>query len=227
MGALARIVDVLVPERCAACGAGETPLCRVCRGLLVRLGPPLCARCGTPTAWPVARCAECAGRRVSFRTARAAVAYDGPARALVSAWKERGLRRLAETAGDLVAETVPRPHADGLAFIPGDPERTLWRGQNTAEALARALAVRWELAVLDVLDRTGQTAKQRGLSRSARRANVRGSFATRASAPALVVLVDDVYTTGATVGAAARELRRAGARVVDVVTFARAIRLAA
>src|SRR5207237_1424555 len=73
-------------------------LCEDCRDGLPRLRPPLCARCGAPVAWPVDRCRECAGRRLAFRSARAAVEYDAAVKALVSAWKERGLRRLADLA---------------------------------------------------------------------------------------------------------------------------------
>jgi predicted amidophosphoribosyltransferase len=219
-----RLLDVLVPARCVACGAGERLLCAVCRGSLRLLGPPLCARCGAPTAWPVERCSECSGRRLPFRTARAAVAYEGPARALVAGWKERGLWRLAAEAAGLVGGVVPAPNADAVVFVPADLERTLWRGHASAAQLARALAELWGLPVVPALTRPARTPRQRGLSRVERRANVRGSFRAVRAPPARVVLVDDVYTTGATVSAAATELRRAGARTVDVVTFARAIR---
>jgi predicted amidophosphoribosyltransferase len=220
LGALA---DLLLPRRCAACGAGEKLLCAACRAELVLLTGPRCERCGAPTAWPVERCAECSGRRLPFRTARAAVAYDGPARALVAAWKERGLRALAAEAAELVVDVVPRPAAAAVTFVPGDRERTLWRGENTAEALAASLGRRWELPVESLLERTRRVPRQRGLPRLARRKNVREAFHAPI-APAIVTLVDDVYTTGATVGAAARELRRAGAREIHVVTFARAVR---
>jgi ComF family protein len=159
-----------------------------------------------------------------FRSARAAVRYEGPARPLVAAWKERGLRRLAAAAADLTLEVVPEPQAKVVAFVPGDSDRTLWRGANTAEALARELAARWGLQVVRALERQGRAPRQRGLSRTERRANVRESFTARARVLADILLVDDVYTTGATVSAAATELRRAGASAVDVLTFARAVR---
>ncbi|MEX0817727.1 MAG: double zinc ribbon domain-containing protein [Gaiellales bacterium] len=220
---LGALIDLLLPRRCAACGAGERLLCATCRTALVLLTGPRCERCGAPTAWPVERCTECSGRRLPFRTARAAVAYEGPARTLVAAWKERGLRSLAAEAAELVVEVVPRPPAAGLTFVPGDRERTLWRGANTAEALANALVDRWDLPVESLLERTRRVPRQRGLSRPVRRENVREAFHAT-TAPAVVALVDDVYTTGATVGAAATELRRAGAREIHVVTFARAVR---
>jgi ComF family protein len=217
------LLDLLLPERCAVCGRGESIVCGACTAELTFLRGPLCARCGAPTAWPVERCAECAGRRLAFATARAAVAYEGVARTLVAAWKERGLRSLASVFADLVAETVARPSVDCIAFVPGDRDRSLWRGQNAAEALADRLAARWELEPTPLLARARATPRQRGLSRRARRANVRNAFSA-AAAPASVALVDDVYTTGATVSVAATELRRAGARTVHVITFARATR---
>jgi ComF family protein len=219
-----RLLDLVLPRRCVACGSGEELVCCDCRVALHRLDGTLCARCGAPTVWAVARCRECAGRRLSFASARAAVAYDGPARPLVAGWKERGLRPLAREFASLVAEVVPRPAVEALAFVPGDPERSLKRGQNAAEALARELAVHWELPVERPLRRRDPARPQRGLSREERRRNVRGSFVVVSPPSTHVGLVDDVYTTGATVGAAATELRRAGARSVHVVTFARTVR---
>jgi len=143
---------------------------------------------------------------------------------LVTAWKERGLRRLAETAAELVVEVVTRPDADAVAFVPGDVGRTLWRGHSTAEALARALAGPWGLELIPALVRARSVPRQRGLSRPDRRRNVRDAFRAGGPLPVGIVLVDDVYTTGATVSAAAAALRAAGARTVNVATFARAVR---
>jgi predicted amidophosphoribosyltransferase len=172
----------------------------------------------------VARCRECAGRRLAFASARAALAYDDAVKALVSAWKERGLRSLAGIAAEIVAETVPRPNADVLAFVPPERDRSLKRGHHPAGRLARELGARWELPVAVLLERTGSAPRQRGLSLVERRRNVRGAFRPAAASPPWVVLVDDVYTSGATAAAAASALRRAGARRVDVVTMARAVR---
>jgi ComF family protein len=219
-----RLLDLVFPRRCVACGRGEELVCDDCRALLRRLDGTLCARCGSPTAWPVARCRECAGRRLSFASARAAIAYEGPARPLVAGWKDRGLRLLAREFAGLVAEVVPRPPVEALTFIPGDPERSLKRAQNPAEALAHQLGRRWALPVERFLSRREPTKPQRGLSREQRRKNVRGSFAVVAQPPVEVALVDDVYTTGATVATAATELRRAGARSVHVIAFARTVR---
>ncbi len=98
------LLDLLLPARCVVCGAGGEQLCAGCRESLPLLRPPFCGRCGAPTVWPVSRCRECSGRRLAFVSARAAVEYDERVRRLVGAWKERGLRRLAAAAAELIAE---------------------------------------------------------------------------------------------------------------------------
>jgi len=153
------------------------------------------------------------------------VAYDGAVPTFVSAWKEHGLRTLAQTAAELVAATLPAPSkASVITYIPPDDDRSIRRGHHPAEALARILASRWQLPVQPLLMRSRHVERQRGLSRDERRRNVRGAFRSRGSVGGRIVLVDDVYTTGATVGAAATALRAAGARRIEVVTFARAVR---
>jgi len=220
------VLDLLLPQRCVACGAPGAQACGDCLASARRLRAPLCDRCGAPTAWPVARCRECAGRRLAFAHARAAVAYDGAVRQVVAAWKERGLRRLAEPVADVVAEAVAPPPVAALAAIPPDRERTLRRGHHPADGLAAALGARWELPVEPLLRRERGAPRQRGLSLPERRRNVSGAFTAVRRPPRAIALVDDVYTTGATAHAAASALRRAGAARVEVVTFARTIRLA-
>jgi predicted amidophosphoribosyltransferase len=216
------VLDLLLPQRCVVCGSGGSQLCAECREELPRLEPPLCARCGAPTAWPVERCRECAGRRLGFASARAAVGYDQAARRLVHAWKERGLRRLAAEVAGLVAERLPAPEVDALTFVPSDRGRRLERGHNPAERLALELAELWELPCLPLLERT-RGGRQRGSSAAERR-TVRGAFRARGPSPRRVAVIDDVYTTGATAAAAATALRAAGARRVEAIAFARALR---
>ena len=199
-------------------------LCAPCRGSLRRLRPPWCARCGAPTVWPVERCRECSGRRLGFASARAAVAYAGASRALVAAWKEHGLRRAAPLAAELVAEVVARPAADVITYIPADADRLLRRGHHPAEGLARRLGDRWGIDVAPLLERHVGGKRQAVLTRAERLRNARDAFVAVASAPRRVLLVDDVYTTGATAAAGATALRRVGAGTVDVVTFARTVR---
>jgi predicted amidophosphoribosyltransferase len=217
------VLDLLLPQRCVVCGAGGgKQLCEHCREELPRIEPPLCARCGAPTAWPVERCRECAGRRLAFASARAAVGYDQSARRLVHAWKEHGLRRLAVETAQLVAERLPPPEVDALTFVPSDRARRRKRGHNPAERLALELAAVWELPCLSLLVRT-RGGRQRGSSAAERR-TVRGAFRASGPAPRSVAVIDDVYTTGATAAAAATALRAAGSRRVEAIAFARALR---
>ena len=217
------VLDLVLPRRCAVCRALGASLCGGCAASLRRIEPPLCARCGRPTLWPVSRCRECSGRRLTFASARAAVEYDDAARTFVAAWKEHGQRTLCAVAVMLVVEVVPRPRVDAIVAVPGDPERLLRRGDHPAESLARELAPLWNLPYRSPLVRPRSRVRQRGLTLVDRRRNVRDVFTARDS-PRRVALVDDVYTTGATANAAASTLRRAGARTVYVVTFARALR---
>jgi predicted amidophosphoribosyltransferase len=218
------VLELLLPQRCAVCGARGVQLCETCLERLPRIVPPLCERCGTPTAWPVRRCRECAGRRIAFTTARSAVQYDDAVRSLVAGWKERALRRLVQSAVTLVLEVVQRPDASIVTFVPPDPDRGLKRGHHPPGRLAEELARSWELPVEGLLRRRRAAKRQRGLSRAERRRNVAGAFVAPSTVPSSVVLVDDVFTSGATANAAASALRQAGARRVDVVTFARVVR---
>jgi len=217
------VLDLLLPQRCVVCGLGGVQLCVPCLERLPRIEPPLCERCGTPTVWPVRRCRECAGRRLAFASARAAVYYDDDVRALVAAWKERALRRLAAAAVSLVIEVVTPPRADAVTFIPSDPDRGLKRGHHPPRQLAEELANHWKLPLVAPLRRRAAK-RQRGLSRAERRRNVAGVFNAKSGVPGSIVLIDDVFTSGATANAAASALRKAGARRVEIVTFARVVR---
>jgi ComF family protein len=219
------VLDLLLPQRCLLCFRPGAQVCERCTAGLRRIEAPLCERCGAPTAWPVRRCAECAGRRLAFAGARAALAYDDRLRSVVGAWKERGLRRLAGWAAAVVRDVLPRPEAACVVFVPGDPDRRLVRGHHAAERLARELARLWDLPVRPLLTRARGSPRQRGLTQRERRRNVAGAFLAHRGVPARIVLVDDVYTTGATANAAASALRKEGARSVEVVTFARTIRI--
>jgi predicted amidophosphoribosyltransferase len=218
------VLDLVLPQRCVVCGLRGTQLCSACLSELPRIEPPLCERCGTPTAWPVRRCRDCAGRRLAFASARGAVHYDDAVRAFIAGWKERALRRLAVAAVSVVIEVVPSPAVEVVTFVPPDPDRGLKRGHHPPRQLAELLAAQWGLPVASPLRRRRAAKRQRGLSRIERRRNVAGIFAARGQVPRSIALVDDVYTSGATANAAASALRRAGAHRVEIVTFARVVR---
>ena len=218
------LLGALLPDRCVICERPGPALCAACRLSLIRLVPPICERFGAPGPWPVRRCAECSGRRLAFATARAAVVYDERARRLVRVWKEHGRRSLAAEAASLAAEMLAPPDVELLVHVPADPERARTRGRVAPRSLAEQLSALWAIPAGDPLRRVGHVQRQRGLGLAERRRNVRGSVVARAEVPRSVCLVDDVYTSGATADACASALRKAGARRVEVVTFARAVR---
>jgi len=220
------LLDVLLPPRCALCPSAEEPLCGPCLARLPFLTGPSCARCGRPTVLPVDDCRECAGRRLAFRRAAAAMAYEDGGRELVGQLKSGRRRALAVPAGALVATVLDPGACEAVCWVPGDRWRTIRRGCHPAELLAREVARRWGLPAVDLLEPARLRRPQRGLDTAARRRNVRGAFRVRRAAPvpATVALVDDVYTTGATLDACARALRDRGAGVVEGFTLARAVR---
>ena len=191
------------------------------------------------------RCPVCRRLRRPFDRAAAYGGYEGGLRELIHLLKYNGVRPAAKVLGGFLAQafSVIEPGFEQLAFerpailvipVPLYKGKLRERGFNQAELIARAAlkvfptSERFQL-VTDVLLRTRDTTTQIGLTSHQRRANLRGAFAV-ARAPEVtgrhVILVDDVYTTGATATECAQVLRRAGAAKVWVATVARTLKMA-
>ena len=216
------LLDGILPRRCLVCRRAGPLCCDGCRATLRRIVGPICARCGAPTVHPVGLCRDCTGPRPAFASARAAVELDEAARRLLGGWKDRGLVSLVDTVSGLVAEVVPRPACDRACAVPALADRARRRGVDGPAHLARELAARWGLPPPEALLVRTSEDRQRGARRAERRDQGRRMVAAARATGGSVLLVDDVHTTGATVDACARALRRAGADAVHVVTFARA-----
>jgi ComF family protein len=176
-----------------------------------------------------ARCRECRRRPLPLDGVRSVAALEGPLRRAVHRLKYRGRPGAARVLADLLlplaeemAGRVEGPPALVLP-VPLFPARERQRGYNQATLLARPLAARLGLPCrTDLLRRRRETAPQVGLSREQRRENVRGAFAAGPDvAGRTVLLVDDVATTGSTLGSAAAACLAAGASGVRAVTLAR------
>ncbi len=220
----------MLPPECLLCHrpvpGGESLVCRLCRLRWVRLPEPSCGRCGQPAGTgevdPQARdCPLCAAWPLSL-TVRSAVWHDGGARMAVHALKYQGWWRIAEAMASVMRRLGPLQPGVTLVPVPLGRKRRRTRGYNQSERLCRALGAAADLAVAELLVRTRETPTQTTLPPEARRANVQGAFRGRARGVRRAVLVDDVFTTGATLLAAAGALLEAGVDRVEAVTFARA-----
>ncbi|HEV2751435.1 MAG TPA: ComF family protein [Gemmatimonadales bacterium] len=234
--------QLVLPAECLLCQAlfsfrdADRLVCDVCRHRWRPIRAPWCERCGQPEP-SFGGCRLCAGWPAALRCVRSAVWLDAGARTAVHALKYGGLPRIA---GDLAAAMIGLDLAGSepawLVPVPLGPKRLRQRGYNQSERLARALSRHWRRPVVDLLARARETATQTALTPEARLANVAGAFAmknvrrptindqrTLTIGHSTLVIVDDVFTTGATLAEAARALEGAGATTVFAVTFGRAV----
>jgi ComF family protein len=228
------LLSVLLAPTCAACDRPldeptQGPVCQACWQSIRSFTLPLCNVCGDPLpSWRVistesGACARC-GQEHQVSRSRAIGDYDGSLRAIVHALKYGGRRSVARRLAALLAQhgDAILTGADLVVPVPLHRLRQRMRGFNQAAEIARHLPV----ASADVLKRVRATLSQTDLPAAERRANVRNAFAKRWHADVnglVIVLVDDVSTTGATLESCARVLLESGAREVRALTAARVV----
>ena len=204
MDPLRELFGLLAPPRCAVCGEGANsrqPLCVPC----------LASVCAGPAL------IEEGGLRIDL--AVGACDFAGAGRAVVHGLKYARRLPLAEVAAEAIAAACPPDELHGSVVpVPASPVRWRWRGFDPAEEIALALARRAALPYAPCLSR-GHGSRQVGRARSERIADP-PRIRLRGAAPERALLVDDVRTTGATLGACAEALRAGGARVAVALTFA-------
>jgi predicted amidophosphoribosyltransferase len=235
-------LELIWPTRCAGCEKLGALLCETCTDELPFITQELaCPRCGAPAGLLV--CTECApvyGRQdFAFSQARCAVEFSTLTKRLIVAYKDKGDRRLAFVLALILAHAIPlewRRWADAISWIPADEQALRRRGFDHMALIAHALAEHTGLRATPTLVKQVQ-ADQRVLSRAQRSSNMTKGFSViephQENPPALIrphiplehlILIDDVFTTGATLDAAARMLLRAkgrGIREVRVATISR------
>lgn len=230
-----RALDLILPPTCPVSGervAAPGLLSPAAWSKLQFIDDPVCARCGAPFAHDYGEGAECAGciaAPPAFGRARAAVVYDDASHKLVVGFKHADRTELVALFGTWLAragapligeETI-------LAPAPLHWRRLLTRRYNQAGLLASTLAKATGARLIpDALKRVRATPPQQSLSADARKRNVAGAFAVRPKragdiSGAHIVLIDDVLTTGATLSACARALKKSGAASVDALVLAR------
>ncbi len=227
-----RLLNLLYPPRCVSCGATGATLCERCIAAAPFITTRTCLLCHRPQA-EGARCYACHELPSALEAAAALCDYAPPIEIAIKRLKYRRGRAVAPALADLVVDRrLPswlHPGATTLLLpVPLHPARERERGFNQAALLAAALAPHLDLSCDPhpiYLRRARRTRPQVGLSSEQRRQNVSFAFACDPS-PAIrnahIVLVDDVYTTGATMQDCARALREAGAAHVSGFTIARA-----
>jgi len=239
------LVDWLYPPRCRACadridGRDSEFFCAPCWAKIQRVSHPLCTVCGRP--FPDASgddhvCGGCLERAPRFAAARAWACYpreeqaEHPLRQVVQKYKYGRKVSLGKPLGRLLArgcgEYLSEVCADLIVPVPLHHKRLRWRGFNQSLLLARQVSRFYGVPVDPfALQRRKETTAQTQLPEADRRRNVRGAFALhpgKSVKDLTILLVDDVYTSGATVNECSRTLKRAGAKEVYVLTLARAV----
>jgi len=247
---LRALVDLVLPPACAVCGTwsprrpdgGLRRLCLGCHGRLKPPTYPACLRCQAPVHIPTrgatlpAACPNCVDWPEVLQSARWVALQEGVGRDVVHALKYGGWPELADEMSALMQPQMERlrlaPDVP-LVPIPTTEARLRRRGYNQAERLATALSDRCGRPVRNLLLRSGKGPSQVALPRDARLANVEGAFSVLPEAVPpgvplgtivpVVILVDDVLTTGSTAAAAAQVLGAEGVTAVHLITFARAL----
>jgi ComF family protein len=233
------LLDLLFPGQCLRCKADVAEprtLCAECWSKIRFIDGPMCPLCGTPYDSPLEMglvCAACLAEPPPYTMARSVFRYDDASRDLVLAFKHadrlEGAPAFASWLARSGRELLDR--ADFIAPVPLHWRRLVRRRYNQAAILANALSEKSGVPALsNLLLRKRATASQGEMrSRRARKLNVAGAFTLNprhavAIKDRHILLVDDVLTTGATVTACVRLLRRSGAREVAVMTLARVVR---
>ncbi|MGD8485759.1 MAG: phosphoribosyltransferase family protein [Chloroflexota bacterium] len=212
------LLDLLMPPRCPGCGLEGAVLCDGCQApLRRRLHEPPGVPLGVPARLPegVLQLEWCA-------------TYSGPVRAALHAFKYRGERRLSVPLSRALAERWQQAGRGGelVTWVPVHASRRRERGFDQAEELARAMAAELGLPAVRCLERRQRTTAQHALGQAQRASNTAGAFVLEEGlhehiAGRWVIVVDDIMTTGATLGGCARALLAGGAAAVSAVTVAR------
>ncbi len=222
-----KLINLFFPPRCAVCDTvlpyGEEGACEACRRVLPFVEEPRCFRCGqTVENEEEEYCGDCRRKNHLFLRSFPVLQYIPPVSDAMAAMKYRGRAEYADFYGGLLADrfrNVWREIAPGaLVPVPVHAHRLKKRGYNQAERIAAAMAARTGIPVReDLLLRVQDTKAQKKLSREERSLNLRAAFQAGPGVPPdCVVLVDDIYTTGATVDACTEVLLRAGVKRVYV-----------
>lgn len=223
--------DALFPTDCTCdvCGAEliadtRVRLCSHCVDTLPFVGEHICLYCGMPLKDESDYCNRCQYSRQEFSKNRAPLVYDGDVKKLIYAFKFNQKKYIAETLGALMADEYLKRSmdADIIVFVPMAKEEEKKRGYNQSELLANEVGKRLNMPVLPALVKIRSTSAQKELKGKDRATNLEGAFACVFDQVKnrRILLIDDIFTTGATANECAKTLLKAKARDVSVLTSA-------
>ena len=229
------LADFLIPELCVVCGeiitvrAGPYPICSSCAGRIVPPRGKRCEVCSKPLISERLVCMECRKESYAFERNHSVFLYDETLKEIFAAYKGKGLLALKRFFAPELAKAC-KEHFNGLPLVPVPfrPESLRKRGYDQIGVLAEELRTNHGIQFLALLERTGKSLEQKSLDREARKANLDGKIRLRrrgipslGTFPEEAVLLDDVFTTGATANECAKVLKCSGVRRVFVLTLAR------
>ena len=225
--------NALMPEySCLVCGREckdtNMLICENCKGILIPIAGHVCEKCGNPVPDGCYICDECKNKELFFNKARAAYIFDDSSKKLVYDLKYFGKKFAAKhIARELIKPMCDFESPNLIVPVPLHKNRLKERGYNQAELIAKSLSELTSLPInTTALTRKIETETQTGKSKEERKANVVGAFSIKNSLEIKnknIILIDDVFTTGATTNECARVLKKAGANKVYVLTVLKTV----
>jgi ComF family protein len=222
------LLNLVFPQSCVLCHSSIfqrrwSVACKECWSKLEPIPRPFCPRCGMPAPVIEGLCGACRRGDHAFDLARSLFVFTDPMRGILHHFKYSGRVSLARPLGEQLRHHMQEEGFRGSLVLPVPLHRARERerGFNQAELLARQLGIQVDCGLLR---RRKNTPSQTGLSRSQRTLNLSAAFEVRRKPPECAIVVDDVYTTGATLHEIAKTLKRAGTARVEVLTVARVLR---
>jgi ComF family protein len=225
---ISKLLNILYPSRCPLCGNEpdvfhHSPICVSCWSKIKRYTGPSCSICAMPFSSEYSMfCGQCLKKEPPFSKVTNYGLYEGVLAEAINQLKFHGLKRLSKPLGRLLL-SLDLPKMDGIVPVPLNIKRLRERGFNQSLLIARVISKTMKVPLLmNILLKKKETPPQIGLSAKERLSNLKDAFEANGDIKGFrLLLVDDVMTTGATVTGCSRQLLKAGAKEVVVLTLAR------
>lgn len=224
------LIDLIYPKRCYVCGSdSKESICSTCVSSFYFIDSPVCQKCGKPTTIEVDECRECRDKSIHFSTARSTAFYEGNLREAIHKFKYDNGKSLGDVFAKLSYKILKEEkkffNIDMVTYVPLGRKKELERGYNQSKLIAESISSLISKPCVSILVRVRETEDQNKLDMEKRHTNVKNVFLVSKKINIKrkrILLIDDVYTTGATVNECSKMLKAAGAEEVRVLTIARA-----